>query len=71
MAAWVAVMISDGSEISYHIRISLCLNFSLIRRRATSLDSQLLGLLRAFGFSTTFCIPLRGVSAGYDGVISA
>jgi len=56
------------------------LTFSLIRTRATSLDSQLLGIdmrrnkvnkwawRKRFRFSTTFYVPFSGISAVYDGV---
>jgi len=78
----VTVMVSvSGSETYFVItKLSLCLTFSLIRTRATSLDSQLLGIdmqrnqvnkwawRKRFRFSTTFCVPLWGVSAVYEGV---
>ena len=83
MTVMVSELSVSGSEtylVITYTKLSLCLTFSLIRTRATSLDSQLLGIdmrrnkvnkwawRKRLRFSTTFCVPLSGVSAVYGGV---
>jgi len=80
MVSELSVSGSETYLVIAYIKLSLCLTFSLIRTRATSLDSQLLGIdtrrnkvykwawRRRFRFSTTFSVLISSVSAVYNGV---
>ena len=75
----VSVSGSETYLVITYTKLLICLTFSLIQTIATSLDSQLLGIdmrrtqiglatfnlawLGYFQFSTTFFVPLCGVSA--------
>ena len=72
----VTVMVSELSISCNETYLVIALfDLSLIRTRATSLDSQLLGIdtrrnkvnkwvwRNCFRFSSTFCVPISGVSA--------
>jgi len=64
--------VSETYLVIAYTKLSLCFTFSLIRTRATSLDSMLqwtdmrrskvntCAWRKCFPFSTTFCVPLSG-----------
>ena len=80
MVSGLSVSGSETYLVIAYTKLSLCLTISLIRIRVTSLDSQLLGIYmrrntvnkwawrKRFRFSTTFCVPISGLSAVCDGV---